>query len=168
MTEVIATVVESFARHAPAACHLVIKNHPLDMGLVNYAQQIATLASRCGVAGRVHYVETGDLALLLRKARGMVTVNSSAGSLALSLGCPTFALSHAIYALPGLTASEDLAGFWSAPQPPDRLLFRAFRNTVIHATQVNGGFYCPAGIGLAVENTWRRLVAKRSPLEELV
>jgi hypothetical protein len=32
-----------------------------------------------------------------------------------------------------------------------------FRNTVIHTTQVNGGFYCRAGIRMAVDNCRRCL-----------
>ena len=47
-------------------------------------------------------------------------------------------------------------------------LFGHFRNTVIHTTQVNGGFYSREGIELAVENCWRVLEQDCSPLEELL
>ena len=36
MAGVMEFVMESFARHAPVEARLVVKNHPLDMGLVNY------------------------------------------------------------------------------------------------------------------------------------
>jgi capsular polysaccharide export protein len=36
------------------------------------------------------------------------------------------------------------------------------------ATQVNGGFYCAAGIDLAVKNSSRILTAQKSPLEQLL
>jgi capsular polysaccharide export protein len=168
MSEVIELVMESFARHAPAEARLVVKNHPLDMGLVNYRQLIRGLAARFQLAGRVHYMETGDLAALLRHARGTVTVNSTVGALSLALNCPALALGDPIYNLPGLTCQEPLAGFWLEPEKPDAALFRHFRNTVIHTTQVNGGFYSRAGIALAVENCREVLERDRSPLEELL
>ena len=43
-----------------------------------------------------------------------------------------------------------------------------FRNTVIHTTQVNGGFYCRAGIRMAVNNFPWLLEPERSPLDELL
>ena len=173
MADVAAFVLESFARHAPPQARLVVKNHPLDTGLLDYPKLLAGLAARCGLAfdssgGRVDYLESGDLGALLRGAQGMVTVNSTAGVLALGLGCPTIALSEPIYNLPGLCFQGALDAFWTARPPPDAALFRCFRNTVIHAAQVNGGFYSPPGIALAVENCRRALVAERSPLQELL
>jgi capsular polysaccharide export protein len=49
--------------------------------------------------------------------------------------------------------------------PPDPAFFGCFRRAVIHATQINGGFYCPAGIRLAVENSARVLTTERSLLD---
>ena len=160
--------MESFARHAPADARLLIKNHPLDMGLVDYPKILRELSARFGLAGRVDYLETGDLGLILRHALGMVTVNSTAGALALGLGCPTIALSDPIYNLPDLCFQGPLDDFWTARPKPDGELFRRFRNTVIHTTQVNGGFYCPQGIKLAVDNSRRFLEPELSPLEELL
>jgi capsular polysaccharide export protein len=37
---------------------------------------------------------------------------------------------------------------------------------VLATTQVNGGFYCPQGISLAVQGSAQVLQAERSPLEE--
>ncbi len=168
MTEVMEFVLESFARHAPAEARLVIKNHPLDMGLVNYPSVIRSLSDRLGLAGRVAYMETGDLESLLQHARGTVTVNSTVGGLALGLNCPTVTLSDPIYNLPGLTFQGHLDGFWQDGMWPDAELFRHFRNTVIHTTQVNGGFFSRQGIALAVKNCRPMLEQERSPLEELL
>jgi len=168
MAGVIEFVMASFADHAPANARLVIKNHPLDMGLLDYPALVDALSARFGLAGRVDYLETGDLETLLRQALGMVTVNSTAGALALSLDCPTIALSDPIYNLPGLCFQGSLDAFWMARPPPERELFRRFRNTVIHTTQVNGGFYCRPGIDLAVNHCLPLLERERSPLEELL
>jgi capsular polysaccharide export protein len=168
MREVIEVVMESFARQAPAASRLAIKNHPLDMALIDYAGLIAALERRLGLEGRIDYLEAGDLALLLSRARGVVTVNSTAATAALAAGCPTIALGKAIYDLPGLTFQGPLDEFWRNGQPPDGELYRCFRNTVIHTTQINGGFYSNAGMELAVRNAAPVLTAERSPLEALL
>jgi capsular polysaccharide export protein len=168
MTGVMEFVMESFARHAPAKARLLIKNHPLDMGLINYPRIIRGLADQFGLRDRVDYIETGDLAALLRHARGMITVNSTAGALSLGLNCPTISLSDSIYNLPGLTFQGELDEFWRERPLPNTELFRRFRNTVIHTSQLNGGFYCRKGMELAVNNSLRMLEPERSPLEELL
>ena len=168
MNGVMEFVLESFARHAPGEARLVIKNHPLDTGLVNYRRVIRELEQRCGLAGRIDYLESGDLGKLLPPARGVVTVNSTLGCQSVGLGCPTVTLGDPIYNLPGLTFQGPLDDFWRSGAKPDRRLFRCFRNTVIHTTQVNGGFYCRGGISMAVANCHRLLAADRSPLDELL
>ncbi len=168
MREVIELVMASFAGRAPAGAQLVIKNHPLDTGLVDYAGLIAQLERRFALSGRAEYLEAGDLEALLARARGVVTVNSTAGTLALGAGCATLALGEAIYDLPGLTFQGSLDEFWRHGQPADPVLYRCFRNTVIHATQINGGLYSRPGIGLAVRNSMPALAATQSPLEQLL
>ncbi len=168
MPAVMTFVMASFAAHAPSDARLVIKNHPLDMGLVDYPAVIRTLETRFGLSGRVCYLESGDLEALTRKAVGVVTVNSTVGGLALGLGCPTVALSDPIYNLAGLTFQGPLDLFWREGRPPDPELYRCFRNVVIQATQINGGFYSKPGIELAVRNAIAPLTALQSPLEELL
>lgn len=168
MSEVIEFVIESFSRYAPAASRLVIKNHPLDMGLTGYGRVISRLAKEYDVVGRVDYLESGDLDLLVRHARGLVTVNSTVGSVSLGLNCPTTTLSDPIYNLPGLTFQGVLDDFWQEGEAPNSELFRRFRKVVIHATQVNGGFYCRKGIELAVHNSRAILEGEMSPLEALI
>jgi capsular polysaccharide export protein len=168
MAGVMEFVMESFARHAPTDTKLLIKNHPLDMGLVDYPKILRGLTAYFGLAGRVVYLETGNLESILRHALGVVTVNSTVGSSSLALNCPTIALSDPIYNLPDLCFQGPLDDFWIARPKPDQEFFRLFRKTVIHTTQVNGGFYCPQGIALAVDNSLRLLEPDQSPLEELL
>lgn len=168
MAGVIAQILDSFSRHAPQEARLVIKNHPLDTGLDDYPGVIDRLSAQFGLAGRIEYMETGDLDDLIAHARGTVTVNSTVGALALAFGCPTIALGRAIYNLPGLTWQGGLDLFWQRGIRPDQDLFRCFRNTVIHATQVNGGFYSRQGMALLVSQCCPLLEAERSPLEELL
>ena len=167
MSEIITRVMGSFSRHAPPDARLVIKNHPLDPGFVNFGRLIACLGREMDVASRVEYVDTGDASALVPRARGVITVNSTVGMSALMHGRPAIALGTAIYDLPGLTFQGTLDAFWRESQPPDAELFRSFRNVVIHATQVNGGYYTRQALALAVANTPRLLLAERTPLEEL-
>lgn len=167
MREVIERVMQSFALHAAGDARLVIKNHPLDTGFVDYARLIGELAKRFGVGGRVDYLESGHLPTLLTHARGVVTVNSTVGTSALVHQCPMIVLGKAVYDLPGLTFQGGLDEFWRSGSPPDDALFRLFRNTVIHAVQVNGGFYSRQGIALGAENALRILEPERAPLDAL-
>ncbi len=167
MPQLIDTVLHSFAANAPRDTRLVIKNHPLDTGLVDYSSIITRLERELEIAGRVLYLETGNLPDLIDHASGMITVNSTAGMSALAHRCPTVVLGTAIYDLPGLTFGGRLQEFWEHHTRPDRHLFQAFRNTVIHTTQVNGDFYTNGGIRMAIANC-DRLLAPVSPLQRLM
>ncbi|ATH79292.1 capsule biosynthesis protein CapA [Vreelandella venusta] len=168
MEEVMDHVMGSFAVNAPQGAQLCIKNHPLDMGLVDYPAIIQRLADFYGLQGRIVYLESGDLNRLLKYAAGTVTVNSTVGIVSLEHKCPTFALSDPIYHMAGLTYQGSLDEFWHKPPPPSAQLFDYFRNTVMYATQLNGGFYCQPGIDLAVNNAAQVLEACPSPLERLL
>jgi len=165
MFEVINHVIASFAAHAPTEARLLVKDHPLSPGLVNYRRITEALAQQYGVSDRVDFLATGHMPTLLSHIAGMVTVNSTAGASALLHSRPTFALANPIYAMPGLTQQGSLDDFWQHPEAPDMALFQHFRNTVIHTTQVNGGFYTRCGIDMAVTNCLEVLMAKTSRIE---
>jgi capsular polysaccharide export protein len=167
MQEAIEQVLASFALWAPGGTHIIIKNHPLDIGLANYERLITGLARRLDLQGRVHYLESGHLTTLLEPTLGVVTVNSTTGMSGLAHHRPTMTLGQSIYGLPGLTHQGSLDTFWSSPEQPDPALVSAFRNTVIHLTQVNGNLYTKQGIALALRNC-ARLLEIRSPLEALL
>jgi len=168
MGEVIKLTMASFAKHAPSDARLVIKNHPLDTGFVNYPRLIKKLASEFQCVDRIDYLESGNLDVMLQTARGLVTVNSTVGLSSLARHCPTIALSNPIYNIEGLTFRGTLDQFWRDGSPPDALFFKQFRNTLIHTTQINGGFYSAPGIELAVANSVRVLESAQSPLEALL
>src|SRR3546814_5794815 len=80
----------------------------------------------------------------------------------------TVAMGNAVYSMPGMNFQGGLDEFWREAEPPDMRLCGRFRNTVINATQVNGGFYTRSGISMAVENSVDRLLAEQSLLETLL
>ena len=164
--EVVERVLSSFATHAPRDAEIIVKNHPLDTGLAGYRRQIARLRKTLGLHERAHFIETGHLPTLLDHARGTVVVNSTVGMSSLLHGCPTKTLAKPIYDMPGLTFGGSIEDFWNEPVPPDPDLYLAFRNTVIHATQVNGDFFTREGVELAVAGC-ARMLGEMSPLDEL-
>jgi capsular polysaccharide export protein len=167
MGEVLEEALSSFAAHAPPGTKIAIKNHPLDTGLFPYRRVIGRLTRTLDLAGRVEFLETGDLATLLRHTRGVVTVNSTVGLAAVLAQRPTRTLGKAIYDLPGLTCQAPLDAFWRAPEPPDPELAVAYCAVLLHTTQVNGDFYTRAGIELAVGNCLP-LLGSPSRLERLI
>ncbi|MBO9356750.1 capsule biosynthesis protein CapA [Bordetella petrii] len=168
MSDLIDSVLPSFAAHAPSDAVLVVKNHPLDPGIDDHEELVFNLACRLGIQDRILFLESGHLPTLLSSARGVVVVNSTVGGSALVHARPTIALGQAIYGLPGLTFQGELDHFWRDAEPPDMRLFNRFRNVVIHTTQVNGGFYTQAGIKMAVRHSVDRLLERRSLLDRLL
>jgi len=139
----LAEVMDSFARHASADQRLVVKNHPLDPGLVNLAAVTRRLAAERGLSGRVDFIDGGNLAQLCRASRGMVVNNSSAALSALGFHTPVKVLGQAFFDFEGMTDQQPLDGFWRAPVAADPQLFTRFRAHVIARTQINGNYHEP-------------------------
>lgn len=171
MRDVISTVLQSFQQQAPANSHLLIKNHPLDTGWVNFGAYIRQQTHQLGLQGRVHYVQSGDLALWLPLCAGVVTVNSTVGLQALQTGKPVITLGKALYNLPGLSFQGRLDDFWqeaAAPQcAPNPELLAALVRVLHHCTQLNGSLYAEPGLSLLVTQSVAALCRDISPLEEL-
>jgi capsular polysaccharide export protein len=157
MAHVMDVVLESFARSAPKDSLLVIKRHPLDNGINNFRKQARTIAKRRNLGNRVLVMDGGHLPTLLARSKGVVVVNSTSGLSALHHGRPVAVLGKAIFDLGGLTFQGALDGFWQEASPPDPELFKAFRKVVLTRAQVNGSFFTPEGLSLAVANTLDRL-----------
>jgi capsular polysaccharide export protein len=162
MTPVITTIIESFARHAPLDTMLVVKEHPLDDGLIDWRALVIRLAEAAGVADRIVYLELGDLNRLITDTLGVVTVNSTTGTLALATGVPVITLGTAIYDIAGLTHQDPLDTFWTDPAPPDLSLFAAFRQVLASRCLLVGSFFSEQGIELLVRNAVERLEATAS------
>lgn len=141
----IATVLMSFADHAPDDVSLVFKHHPMDRGYQDYSALIRRLSSENGIEKKVVYIHDQHLPALLDNARGAVVINSTVGLSALRHRAPTKVCGDAIYDLPGLTFQDSLEKFWriGASEKPDYELFQRFRDYLVVKTQLNGNFYKP-------------------------
>lgn len=156
-------VLQSFARHAPKDCLLAIKAHPLDNGVINWRAYADQEVHRLGLADRVAWFDGGDIADLSRNARGMVTVNSTSGTLALADGVPVCVLGTAIYDIAGITDQQELDSFWAAPSAPDAELFDAFRRVLIDRCLHRGGFHNSAAIEVMIAPICARLLQDDVP-----
>lgn len=157
MTVAIGFVIRSFAMHAPADTLLVLKRHPLDADLVPYARIIAREADRNGVKDRIFYLPGGDVTMLVERARGVVTVNSTTGTLALRKGIPTAVLGDAVYHIPRITYQGSLDAFWRNPVAPDMVVYDAFCRVLIDRCLVHGGYLSDEGLDVLVQGAMQRL-----------
>lgn len=145
-TAFLAEVMSSFAAHAPANARLIVKNHPLDPGLVDLGRVTSRLAVDRGLQDRVDFIDGGNLAQLCRGSQGMVVNNSSAALSALGFQTPVKVLGQAFFDFDGLTDQKPLSDFWQAPTAPDAKLFQRFRAHVIARSQLNGNYHEPRAL----------------------
>lgn len=138
--EAVRRVVASFAASGSQR-KLVLIVHPLDNGLINWQRLALNLARQFGVADRVTVLRDGTPIEVLRRAAGIVTINSTVGVTALIEGVPVKVLGNAVFDVPGLTCQRDLDQFWNDPVPPDLDLREAFLRALVGTTQVRGGYY---------------------------
>lgn len=159
--EAIEMVIAAFARSTPATTHLLLKTHPLDNGLLNWSEIAQVIATRYEVASRVHVAFGGDLAELVDRSQGVVTVNSTVGLQALRAHKPVRALGTAIYDVPGLTDQRSLERFFQSPIPPDPQLLDRFIALLATAVHERGNFYAWKGARSGASAIAMRLHEKR-------
>ncbi|MBN2427413.1 MAG: capsular biosynthesis protein [Deltaproteobacteria bacterium] len=157
VAEFISQVLRSFANFAPENTRLVIKNHPLDNGAVNYQNLITIQAHALGIEHRVIFLHYGPLATLIRGSQGVVLVNSTVGTQALFHAKPTVVLGRAVYDFASLTFQGGLDDFWYHGEPPDRKVFQAFRLYLFNHVLLNGSFYAPKLRKTAIVSATKRL-----------
>jgi capsular polysaccharide export protein len=159
MHAAIQSVLKSFAHNAPADTCLVIKEHPLDAGLCDWRVVVQELADTLNIADRVIFCEQGNLLDLVRGSQGMVTVNSTSGTLSLAAGVPVKVLGDAIYDIDGVTDQAPLDAYWSSPRAPDPVVWDAFYRVLADRCLIHGAFLSNAGIDLLVAVATSRLTA---------
>ncbi|MDQ4420050.1 capsular biosynthesis protein [Sphingobium sp. DEHP117] len=157
MYDAVLYVMESFARFAPDGTMLVIKEHPFDCQFRSWRRFLDRRARWLGIADRVLHVAGGDLTAMARDSLGMVTVNSTSGTLGLSEGVPVFVLGNAIYDIPGITHQGKLDDYWSAPQAPDPAVYDAFRRVLHARCLIPGGVASESAVATLIQSALHRL-----------
>ena len=157
VSDALKLVIGSFAGHASADARLVVKEHPLDNGVRDWQQETTDLAELFGVADRVDYLGWGDIVPVAQRAQGMVTINSTSGTLGLAMGVPVVSLGHAVYDIPEITYQDGLDAFWQNPVAPDPETFAAFRRVLIEQCLIPGGFFSDEALEKVVRHSVARL-----------
>lgn len=139
--EYINDVIYSFATKAPATKFLVFKHHPMDRGHRLYSPLIKHLSKKYGVQNRVLYVHDLPMPEMLKHAKAVVTINSTAGLSALIHNKSLKVMGDALYDMKGLTFQGHLHQFWTAGFCPDMKLLGKFRGYLLETTQINEVFY---------------------------
>lgn len=166
MTGFITDCLNAFATGADPALHLVFKAHPLEDGRTAIAATIHEVAARLGLSSRVHYLRGGKLARLLGGAKGVVTVNSTAGQQALWRGLPVKAMGQAVYGKPGLVSPQPLAEFFTAPTAPDAASHATYRAFLLATSQLPGGFYGRRNRAALLHHCLPALISASGPYED--
>lgn len=151
-------VLASFAAHAPPETSLVIKEHPLDATLGGWGAYVRDRAQALGLGERLIHLAGGDLNTLAQGARAMVVVNSTSATFALAGGIPVKALGRAVYAIPGIVDEQPLAQFWTAPTPPDGVIYDAFCRVLHRHCLVRGGLASESATQILIANAVERLM----------
>lgn len=134
-------VMYSFSTKAPATKFLVFKHHPMDRGHRLYGPLIKQLSLKYGVQNRVLYVHDLPMPEMLKHAKAVVTINSTAGLSALIHHKSLKVMGNALYDIKGLTYQGHLHQFWTAGFKPDVKLLNQFRGYLLETTQINAVFY---------------------------
>jgi capsular polysaccharide export protein len=150
-------VMISFARYAPKDAYLVVKEHPLDSSFFNWRHFILGKARKLGLEDRILHVDVCDLADLCANSRGMVSVNSTSGTLALTAGTPVMVLGDAIYNIPGITHDGHVDEFWRAPQAPKPDVYDAFKRVLYARCLIRGGVASQSAVDALVHGMISRL-----------
>ena len=124
---------------------------------VQRGDTLFSIARRYGMEGRVHFIDGGNLLRFLTRARGVVTVNSTAGLQAIEKGTPVKVLGVAVYDVEGLTHGGSLDDFWREPTRPDAELSAAFHRLLDATVHVRGNFYSWKGMEAGARAIARRL-----------
>ncbi len=143
--EFIRETATSFAKHAAPDDLLVFKIHPMDRGHRDYEQKVLEVATALGIEKRTRILQSRPLAPLVRSAKGLVTINSTSGIVAIQGGVPVIALGRAFYGIAGLADVEasiaDLDRFWTNPLIPDKALSKRFIAYLKRHHLIAGSFY---------------------------
>ena len=137
----IRVVVKSFALHAPKNTILVIKHHPMDRGFIDYSVLLHKLIRHYKLEGRIYYVFDIPLPILMRKAQGMVVVNSTSGLSAMIHKLPVKILGKANYKIDGLINKMQLSEFWNQTDSSNLITYHAYKVYHLEKTQINMTFY---------------------------
>ena len=147
--DLIKEVIESLANSAISKSHLVFKVHPLERGHSEHKKIIRQIARNFGIEDRVWVIQTGSIGQWVKCAKGMITINSTAGFSAIFHGIPILLLGNAIYQhdrlVYKLRNKKDLDIFWSVKGSIDKTFRMHYLSWIKENSCFEGCFYTRLG-----------------------
>jgi capsular polysaccharide export protein len=140
-TAFISEVLVSFADHAPRDAKLVFRQHPFSRGGAGHSALIHRQARALGIDQRVISLVEGHTPTLVKRAQGVVLINSTVGLQALSYRRPLKVMGEAMYDGPGLSFQGALDDFWCQAQAPDEEVVGTFLDQMRNLTQAPCNVY---------------------------
>lgn len=150
----------SFQNHAPKDAVLLLKSHPLDNGLDGWKTVLRSLTLSYGLEDRIFFADGGDLLMMAKIAKGVVTVNSTAGLDVMRKGVPVKVLAPALFDVSGMSDQQSINEFWNNPQVPIREDVERFIKAIAATIQVRGTIYDDEGLDVLVESMAERLIER--------
>ena len=166
VSESVEKVISSFAIHADAKYHLIIKLHPLDNSFFSYRKFVNNLAQSFSIENRIHFITDANSNDFIDNCLGTVVINSTMGILSLYKGKPTITLGNAIYANIGLATSAITNGvfnekilnkFWNSRKLPSKSCVNSFFKILKNNAILLGNFYTKEGIAQSIEGVLQRI-----------
>ena len=168
-------IIESFFRSAPIDRRLIFKIHPMDRGHSQIGKLIRKTADRFGIANRVDCIDSGSIGVLIRHARGVVTINSTSGLSAIHHGVSLLVVGQAFYAHPSLAncanGRPDFDAFWQDGFVAPATLRSNYIDWVKQEALGQGDFYNIDGMHQAcrsVANKLARVWRQMKPIKDNV
>ena len=160
MKEAIAHVLTSFAHSAPKSMHLLIRNHPLDNGLINYRRYIRQFSHACGLEGRVHFVwSRAGPRFMMDAAKGWWSSTARSAFPGFSGVYPSIALARPFMRCAGWLRRRK-SRIWTILEQPAEAVpetLRHFEKVLKCRTLINGNFYTEEGVRLAIQGVMERI-----------
>lgn len=116
---------------------ILFKDHPLEIE-ENYKDIINKYK-----ANNIYFIRTGDINLITKNAKGIITINSTVGLNALFHYKPVFCLGKSFYVNNGLATNKNINDFILNTEKynPNKETVDDFKNFILKETQIKGSFY---------------------------
>jgi capsular polysaccharide export protein len=152
MKHFIIYIIKNYLKNCPSENSLVFKLHPLDNQAFVNKRIIKKFIIKYQKQNKIFFIDGGNLPILVKNAKGLITVNSTSAMSALYHGTPVKCLASAIYNFESLTDDNPIEEFWKSQTKPNHQLFLKFEKYLLENTQIEGNFYTDEGIQQILES----------------
>lgn len=121
---------------------IVFKHHPMDRGFKNYSSEINHLVNKLSLSKeKIIYIHDFNLPMLLKKAKGVIVINSTVGLSALYHERPLLVMGESNYKYHKIVNNVNMIDFLKKPIKPNKKEIAKFYNYLLNSTQIYGNFY---------------------------